>query len=119
MPVPANVAVLSGDALYFGGVAPVDEAGQVVARGDVAAQTERIVERMQSYLAKAGMTLDNLVFVTVYLPSLTHYAAMNEAYARRMPAPFPARKLIVTPLTLDGMVVEMSGVARQGAKRVL
>lgn len=119
MPVPGNVAVLSGDTLYFGGVAPVDDTGQVVAKGDVAAQTERIIERMEAYLAKAGMTLQNLVFVTVYLPSLEHYAKMNEAYARRMPQPFPARKLIVTQLTLEGMVVEMTGIPRAGVKTVL
>ncbi len=119
MPIPANVAVLAGDTLYFGGVAPVDHSGQVVAKGDVMAQTDRIFDRMEAYLAKAGMTLDNLTFVTVYLPSLAFYAQMNDAYARRMPQPFPARKLIVTPLTLDGMVVEMSGIANRAGKTVL
>ncbi len=46
---------------------------------------------MEAYLAKAGMGLGNLAFVTVYLPDLSHYAAMNEAYARRIPPPYPAR----------------------------
>jgi 2-iminobutanoate/2-iminopropanoate deaminase len=119
MPIPANVAVLSGDTLYFGGVAPYDDNGDVVAAGNVAAQTDRIFDRMEAYLAKARMTLANLTFVTVYLPSLAYYAAMNEAYALRMPQPFPARKLIVTPLTREGMVVEMSGVAARVAKTVL
>jgi 2-iminobutanoate/2-iminopropanoate deaminase len=119
MPIPANVAVLAGDTLYFGGVAPFDDSGEVVAKGDVAAQTERIFDRMEAYLANAGMTLDHLAFVTVYLPSLAYYAQMNDAYARRMAQPFPARKLVVTPLTRDGMVVEMSGIATRAGKIVL
>jgi len=119
MPVPANVAVLSGDTLYLGGVTPVDEAGQVVAKGDVTAQTHRIFDRLEAILARAGMTLANLVFVTVYVPSLSYYAEMNEAYARRMPQPFPARKLIVTQLTLEGMVVEMTGIASRQHKKVI
>ena len=119
MPIPANIAVLTGDTLYFGGVAPYDQRGEVVAPGDVSAQTERIFDRMEAYLAKAEMTLSNMAFVTVYLPSLTYYAQMNEAYGRRMPQPYPARKLVVTPLTRDGMVVEMSGIATRVEKIVL
>ena len=119
MPIPVNAAVLSGDTLYFGGVTPVDADGQVVAQGDVVAQTERIFDRLEAYLAKAGMTLSNLVFVTVYVPSLTYYAQMNEVYAGRMPQPYPARKLVVTQLTLQGMVVEMTGVATRAQKLVL
>jgi 2-iminobutanoate/2-iminopropanoate deaminase len=119
MPIPANVAVLCGDTLYFGGVAPVDDNGDVVAKGNVTAQTVRILDRMEAYLNKAGMTLHRLAFVTVYLPSLDFYAQMNEAYARRMPQPYPARKLVVTQLARDGMVVEMSGVATSVAKVVL
>jgi 2-iminobutanoate/2-iminopropanoate deaminase len=119
MPIPASVAVLCGDTLYFGGVAPLDDSGELVARGDVAAQTSRILDRMAAYLRKAGMTMDNLTFVTVYLPSLDFYAQMNEAYAQRMPQPFPARKLVVTQLAREGMVVEMSGVAARASKSVL
>ena len=119
IPIPANVAVLSADTLYFGGVAPFDDNGEVIAHGDVAAQTDRIFDRMEAYLSKAGMTLHNLTFVTVYLPSLDYYALMNEAYARRMLQPFPARKLVVTQLARDGMVVEMSGIATRAIKIVL
>jgi len=119
MAVPANVAVMAGDTLYFGGVTPVDDNGQVVAKGDVTAQTNRIFDRLEAYLKKAGMTLNNLVFITVYTPSLSYYAAMNDAYARRMPQPYPARKLIVTTLTLEGMVVEMTGIATRTPKTIL
>ncbi len=32
MPIPASAAVLAGDTLYFGGVAPLDDQGQLSRR---------------------------------------------------------------------------------------
>lgn len=114
MEIPANPAIKSGETVFFGGIAPINTNGSIVGRNDVQHQAKVIIDRMASYLEKADMTLKNLVFVAVYLQDIGLYPSMNEAYSRFMPKPFPTRKVIETTLTLDGMLVEMSGIAVKG-----
>ena len=91
----------------------------MVAPGDVAAQTERILDRYRETLSKQGMGLENLAFVTIFLKSLDDYAAMNEVYGRKMPQPYPARKVIQAAMTVEGMVVEMTAVAPRTVKKAI
>ena len=119
MKIPNNPAVKAGNTIYFGGIAPLGADGMVAAKGDVGGQVKTILDRMENYLKKAGMTLENMVFVTIYLSDLKLYEEMNRAYAQYMPGPYPARKVIQAPMTLEGMVVEMTGIASQDKKEIL
>lgn len=53
--------------LLVGGQNGVDATGQVVARGDVARQTEQALKNLQTVLAAAGAGLENLVKVTIIM----------------------------------------------------
>ncbi len=111
MTIPNTPAIHAGNTLYIGGTPPVDSEGNLIAANDVGKQTAAIFERMDALLAQAGMTREHLVFVTVYLLDLTDYTAMNSVYAENVRLPYPARKVIQTPLTIDGMRVEMTAIA--------
>jgi len=119
MSVPNNPAVKAGDTIYIGGTPPIDESGAIVAPGDPAAQTRRIIARLDTLLQRGGLFLENLVFVTIYLKNLDDYGKMNEAYAASLIAPYPARKVIQAPMTLEGMVVEMTAVASIHPREIL
>lgn len=119
MKIPNNPAVKVGNTVYFGGIAPFGADGSVAAKGDVGEQVKVILDRMDGYLKKVGMGLENLVFVTIYLSDLKLYAEMNKVYAELMPEPFPARKVVQAPMTLEGMVVEMTGIASLEEKVIL
>lgn len=53
--------------LIIGGQNAVDEKGEVVGKGDIAAQTMQAVDNLIKVLAAAGGTLDNLVRVGLLL----------------------------------------------------
>lgn len=118
MTVRNNWLVRTGDTCYFGGTAPLDVNGNLVGPNEAAAQTEAIIARYRDALKKQGLGLENIVFITVYLKSLDDYAAMNEAYGRMLPEPYPARKVVQAPMTINGMVVEMTAVAGKEVKVV-
>ena len=42
---------------------------------------------------------------------------MNEVYARMMPSPYPARKVIVTAFAREHVCLEINGIAVQEAQR--
>ena len=117
--LPSSEAVRAGDFVFFGGVIGKDPSGRLVKPFDVTAQTEAMIGRVAKYLRAEGLGLENLVFVTVYIPDLRWFNAMNEVYGRLMPAPLPPRKLIVTPLVVEGALVEMTAIASAQPRRVL
>jgi enamine deaminase RidA (YjgF/YER057c/UK114 family) len=117
--LPSSDAVRTGDLIFFGGIVGKDASGKLVKPWDIAAQTEAMIGRVARYLRAENLGLENLVFVTVYIPDLRYFNAMNEVYGRLMPSPLPPRKLVVTPLVVEGAVVEMTAVASAGPRRVL
>lgn len=77
----------------------VDEAGSAI-------------DAVEDELARAGGTLADLVHVTVYLTDMDRYAEFNEVYARRIPAPYPARVCVAVAALPAGARVEVAGIAR-------
>ena len=117
--LPSSEAVRAGDLIFFGGTVGKDASGKLVAPFEVAPQTEAMIGRVAQHLRAEGLGLENLVFVTIYIPDLRYFNAMNEVYARLMPSPLPPRKLVVTPLVVEGALVEMTGIASAQPRRVL
>lgn len=117
--LPNSEAVRSGDLIFFGGIVARDGEGNPAFPYDVSVQTTAIVGRLESYLRTAGLDLHNLVRVEVYLPDIRYYDAMNEAYARVMPRPLPPRKVLVSPLTVEGALVEFTAIASRTTPVVL
>lgn len=119
MKIPISAAVQVGDIIYIGGTPPLDNARQLIGENNIALQTQTVINRITALLAAAQMTLSDLVFVTVYLIDLVHFEEVNVVYAEMLTAPYPARKVVQTPLTTEGAMVEMTAVAIRGAKTIL
>jgi len=117
---PYSPAVKAGGLIYVSGTLAQDSSGAIVGKGDVAAQTKRVVERMREILTAAGSSLDQVVSVTVYLKSAGAFAAMNDAYRGFWPKDPPTRTTVVADLVLPDALVEMSMVAvPAGGERVV
>ena len=72
---PYSHAVSAGGLVYVSGVVADDGGGGTVGKGDVAAQTATVLERLAERLAAAGSSLSQAVCVTVYLRSAADFAA--------------------------------------------
>jgi reactive intermediate/imine deaminase len=117
---PYSPAVKSGGFIYVSGTLAQDSSGAIVGKGDIAAQTKRVVERVREILTAAGSSLDQVVAVTVYLKSAGDFAAMNDAYRGYWAKDPPTRTTVVADLVLPDALVEMSMVAvPSGGERVV
>jgi reactive intermediate/imine deaminase len=117
---PYSPAVKAAGLIYVSGTMAQDASGAVVGKGDVGAQTTRVIERMRAILAVAGSSLDNVVAVTVYLRSQGDFAAMNDAYRGFWTKDPPTRTTVVSDLVLADALVEMSMIAvPNGGERVV
>lgn len=117
---PYSPAVKAGGFIYVSGTLAQDASGAITGKGDIGAQTTRVVERMREILQAAGSSLDQVVAVTVYLRSASDFAAMNDVYKKFWTANPPTRTTVVTELVLPDALVEMSMIAvPTGAERVV
>lgn len=111
---PYSQAVRVGDFIFASGQIPLHpETGQLV-QGDVAVQAERVLQNLQAVLEAAGVSMADVVKVTVYLADMNDFAAMNEVYSRFFASDPPARVAVeVSRLPMD-VRVEMDAIAYKG-----
>lgn len=108
--LPFSNAVLAGDTLYLAGRIGVDpETGQAPAELD--REIHLMLDSMQAALDSAGLTMDDLVYVTVYCPDLSLYDRFNAIYRTYFKKHFPARAFIGSGKLLRNGHFEIQGIA--------
>jgi reactive intermediate/imine deaminase len=117
---PYSPAVEAAGLIYLSGTLAQDDQGVLVGKGDIGAQTTRVIERLRTTLEAAGSSLDQVVAVTVYLTSASDFAAMNAAYGRFWAKDPPTRTTVIADLVLPEALVEISMIAvPRGAERTV
>lgn len=100
--------------LTAAGQGPVDEHGALMHEGDVCAQLSLTMRNVEQVLAAGGMTLADVIRMTVYTTdvdaTLAAYAAITERLAAAGATP-PATLVGVTRLAHPGMAVEIEVTA--------
>jgi 2-iminobutanoate/2-iminopropanoate deaminase len=108
---PYSQAIVHAGLVYTAGQIPIDpRSGEMVA-GDVAAQTERVLENLSAVLTSAGSSLQSVVRTTVYLRDMDEFAAMNEVYARFFAEHRPARSTVQVARLPRDVSVEIDCIA--------
>jgi 2-iminobutanoate/2-iminopropanoate deaminase len=80
--------------------------------GDVAQQTEQVMDNLAAVLESAGMSLANVVRATIYLADMTDFSTVDEIYGRRFgPGTHPARVTIQAAALPKGARVEIDVIA--------
>ena len=107
---PYSQAVRIGDLVFTSGSIPLRPDGSMV-EGDVALQTEQVMENLQNVLAAAGTTLAHAVKCTCFLADMNDFAAFNEVYARYFGDDAPARSTVEVARLPRDVRVEVECVA--------
>jgi 2-iminobutanoate/2-iminopropanoate deaminase len=110
---PYSVGVRANGFVYLAGQTPVDPATGKLADGGLEGQTLQCFANLRAVLEAAGLTLDDVVKVNVYLVDMGEFAAMNAVYERQFSRPFPARTTIGVAALPFGSRVEIEMVARE------
>jgi 2-iminobutanoate/2-iminopropanoate deaminase len=97
--------------VYVSGQVPLDAKTGKLVPGGIKEQTEQVFANLKSALQEAGLSLHNVVKSTVFMSDLAEFGAMNEVYAKQMPAPFPARSTVQVAALPLGAKVEIEVVA--------
>ena len=107
---PFSDGVLAGGTLYLAGRIGIDpKTGKPPKK--VEEEIRLLLDGMKATLAKAGLTMDHLVYVQVFCPDLSLYDKFNEMYRRYFSKKLPARAFIGSGPLLRGGRFEMQGIA--------
>jgi 2-iminobutanoate/2-iminopropanoate deaminase len=111
-PWSSGVKAQPGEILFIAGCVSVDEDGNVVAPGDIAAQTHQVMKNFQAVVEAAGMAMSDVVKITNYLVDVRDYPAMAAVRRQYLQEPYPASTMVeVTGFLYQGLLVEIEGIA--------
>jgi 2-iminobutanoate/2-iminopropanoate deaminase len=112
---PYSQGVWAGDLLYLSGQTPIDPSVGKLIDGDISAQTARAFDNLEAVLQAAGLSMDHVIKVNVYLTDMGNFAGMNAVYQTRFTKPYPARTTVAVAGLPLGAKVEIELVARKSA----
>ncbi len=113
---PFSNGIMVGSTFYVAGHIGIDPAtGKAAATTDTEAHL--VMDAVKQTLEKAGLTLDDLVSVTVYCTDLALYDSFNAVYRGYFQGQYPPRAFIGVSQLVRGAHFEINGVAVARAGR--
>lgn len=108
---PYSQAIMAGDTVYVSGQLPINPSTGEFAEGGIKEQARQSLSNIKNILAEAGMTMQQVVKVTVLMTDMSDFAAVNEVYAEFFSAPYPARSAFAVAALPKGGAIEIEAVA--------
>ena len=108
-------AVKVGNTIYVSGQIAGDEAGNIIGKGDMVAQTERAYENIRRTLETAGASMTDVVKLTYYCLDLEAFKKTGEARKKYFGKYFPAATAVqVEKLMVPDALIEVEAIAIVG-----
>lgn len=105
-------ALRVGNLVFIAGTTAADEAGNIVAPGDIVGQTRYIYQKFAKLLAAAGAGFEQVVETTEYVTTTENYRGTADVRREFFSPPYPtATGVIVSGLLREGALIEISAVA--------
>jgi len=111
---PAAIGVYSqavqvGNSIYLSGQIGLEPRSMEMAQG-IDAQIEQVFRNLQAVAQAAGANLNDAVKFTIYLTDLGNFAKVNEAMARFLAEPYPARAAVGVLALPRGALIEADAI---------
>ena len=108
---PYSQAIEANGTVYLSGQLGIDPSTGSFAEGGAVTQARQSLTNISNILKEAGMSMKNVVKVTVLLADINDFAAVNEIYKDFFEAPFPARSAFAVAALPKGGKIEIEAIA--------
>ena len=112
--VPLSPVVRAGDFLFVSGMPPKDYETGYMIKGDIEAQTRKVLDNLKMVLEASGSSLDKVVKTTVFSANAAYFGLINEIYREYFPDNLPARSVVTVGSWPAQFDVEIECVAIAG-----
>jgi 2-iminobutanoate/2-iminopropanoate deaminase len=107
---PYSQAIRAGGFVFTAGQVGAEPSTGALLDG-IDAQADQALRNLAAVLEAAGTGFDRVVKTTVMLVDMADFAAVNEAYARHLTPPYPARTTVAVRALPKGALLEIEMVA--------
>jgi len=107
---PYSQAIRAGGLVFTAGQVGAEPSTGVLLDG-VGAQADQALRNLAAVLEAAGTGFDRVVKTTIMLVDMADFATVNEAYARHLSPPYPARTTVAVRALPKGGLVEIEMIA--------
>lgn len=105
-------AVRAGNMVFISGLAPLDEGGEFVGKGDIAAQARQIFDNMSKALRKAGGSLRDVTWLQFFLKDVNQRTKITPVRRELFGEHRPVATLVeMRNLPVPEMLIEVNAIA--------
>jgi len=105
-------AVIANDTIYMRGQVGTDLDGNLVGRGDAAAQTEQAMLNVAQLLGECGASVRDVVKITIYITDPRHREAVYRVVGHHLKGVFPVSTgVVVAGLAQPDWLMEIDVIA--------
>ncbi|WP_458207444.1 Rid family detoxifying hydrolase [Haladaptatus sp. NG-SE-30] len=104
-------ATTNGDLVFTAGQIPMTPSGDLLDDEDIAVQTRQSLENVKGILEEEGLTMQDVLKVTVFLGDIEDFDKMNESYREYFQDNPPARSAVEVANLPKGVGVEIEAIA--------
>ncbi|MEG2708647.1 MAG: RidA family protein [Vagococcus sp.] len=107
---PYSQGVATEGLVFVSGQLPINGETGVMPE-DVAEQAKESLNNIKSILAESGLTMNDIVKITIFLADMNDFAIANEVYGSYFSEPFPSRSTVeISKLPKDAKI-EIEAIA--------
>ena len=107
--LPFSNGIMAGNTLYVAGQEGLDKGK--LRPGGIGPETQAALENIQKIVESAGLQMQDVVSVNVYLADMADFAEMNKVYKTFFPAPRPARATVQVAGLVNNARIEITAIA--------
>jgi 2-iminobutanoate/2-iminopropanoate deaminase len=111
---PYSQAVVHNGLAYLSGQIALDPVSGQIVEGDIAVQTERVLQNLKAVLEACGSSMEQVLKTTVFVKDMADFPRMNEVYGRYFSVNPPARATVEVARLPRDVRVEIEAVAIAG-----
>jgi 2-iminobutanoate/2-iminopropanoate deaminase len=108
---PYSQAVVAGQFLFISGQIPLDPASNALVGPTIGEQTRQAVKNLRAVLSSQSLDTRSLVKTTVFLRSMTDFAAFNKVYEEELAGAKPARAVVEVSGLPKNVLIEIEAIA--------
>lgn len=108
---PYSQAIQVGNLVYTSGQIPIDPATGMIVKGGIKEQTLQSLTNVKAILEEVGLTMSNVLKITVFMADMGDFADMNSVYAEFFTEPYPVRSAVAVKTLPKGALVEIEVIA--------
>ncbi len=111
---PYSQGIKARNFLFISGQGPIEpKTGQVIG-ADIEKQTRQTLTNVAGIVEASGLTMGDVVKVSIFLRNMENFKKMNEIYKTFFSENPPARTTVEAKLPLPDMLIEIDAIAYRG-----